>query len=215
MLSILVAEQTQGEVRSAVRSQFDHLSQLHWISDIHTSGTILSVVLQKRWCSRHVWQIFLLTCPLQTWLTAFRRCCEHVLNHIPCQKWFCFLNGVVAKNRTPTKTSCQVRRLTKLTPACLIYLYSFVCSVTRHVPSFVEAWLCYAHGCAFLALLSLQSTKPLGVASNRSILSPGKVTCRESVTCRDNDVWLPDDFRQWRIIFIPAWLPDCPCQGWQ
>ena len=46
MLGILVAEQTQGEVKSAVRSQFDHLSQLHWIADIHPSVIILSVVLQ-------------------------------------------------------------------------------------------------------------------------------------------------------------------------
>ena len=46
MLSILVAEQTQGEMRSAVRSKFDHFSQLHWIADIHPSGIILSVVLQ-------------------------------------------------------------------------------------------------------------------------------------------------------------------------
>ena len=45
MLRILVAEQTQGKVRSAVRSQFDHLSQLHWIADIYPSGIILSVVL--------------------------------------------------------------------------------------------------------------------------------------------------------------------------
>ena len=46
MLGILVAEQTQGEVRSVVQSQFDHLIQLHWIADIHPSGIILSVVLQ-------------------------------------------------------------------------------------------------------------------------------------------------------------------------
>ena len=46
MLGILVAEQTRGEVRSVVRSQFDHLSQLHWIADIHISRIILSVVLQ-------------------------------------------------------------------------------------------------------------------------------------------------------------------------
>ena len=45
MLNILVAVQTQGEVRSVVRSQFDHLSQLHWIADIHPSGIIFSVVL--------------------------------------------------------------------------------------------------------------------------------------------------------------------------
>ena len=44
MLDILVAEQTQGEMRSAVRSHFDHLSQLHWIADIHPNGIILSVV---------------------------------------------------------------------------------------------------------------------------------------------------------------------------
>ena len=46
MLSILVAEQTQGEVKSAVWSQFDHLTQLHWIADIHPSGIILIMVLQ-------------------------------------------------------------------------------------------------------------------------------------------------------------------------
>ena len=46
MLSILVAEQTQSEVSSAVGSQFDHLTQLHWIADIHLSGIILSVALQ-------------------------------------------------------------------------------------------------------------------------------------------------------------------------
>ena len=46
MLSILVAEETQGEVRSAVPSQLDHLNQLHWIVDSHPSGIILSVVLQ-------------------------------------------------------------------------------------------------------------------------------------------------------------------------
>ena len=46
MLGILVAKQTQGDVRSVVRSQFDHLSQLHWIVDSHTSGILLSVVLQ-------------------------------------------------------------------------------------------------------------------------------------------------------------------------
>ena len=45
MLSILVAEETQREVRSAVRSKFDHLIQLHWIADIHPSGIILNVVL--------------------------------------------------------------------------------------------------------------------------------------------------------------------------
>ena len=45
MLSILVAEQTQDEVRSAMRSQFDHLTQLHCTADIHPSGIILSVVL--------------------------------------------------------------------------------------------------------------------------------------------------------------------------
>ena len=46
MLGILVAEQTQGEVRPAVRSQFDRRSQLHWIADLHPSDIILSVVLQ-------------------------------------------------------------------------------------------------------------------------------------------------------------------------
>ena len=46
MLSIVVAEQTQGEMRSVVRSQSNHLSQLHWIANIHPSGIMLSVVLQ-------------------------------------------------------------------------------------------------------------------------------------------------------------------------
>ena len=46
MLGILVAEQTLGKVRSAVWSQVDYLSQLHWIADSHPSGIILSVVLQ-------------------------------------------------------------------------------------------------------------------------------------------------------------------------
>ena len=46
MLSILVAEQTQGAVKSAVRSQFDHLSQLQWITDLHPSDIMLSVVLE-------------------------------------------------------------------------------------------------------------------------------------------------------------------------
>ena len=46
MFSILVAEQTQGEVWSAVRSQFDRLNQLHSIADSHPSGIKLSVVLQ-------------------------------------------------------------------------------------------------------------------------------------------------------------------------
>ena len=70
----------------------------------------------------------------------------------PAEKLFCFLNGAVAKNRTLTKPSCQVRRLSKLKSACLIYLYSFVCSMARRVPSVVEAWLCYAHGCAFIGM---------------------------------------------------------------
>ena len=45
MLSVLIAEQTPGEMRSMLRSQFDHLSPLHWIADIRPGGIILSVVL--------------------------------------------------------------------------------------------------------------------------------------------------------------------------
>ena len=71
--------------------------------------------------------------------------------------WIC----AVTKNRTLSKPSCQVRRLSKLKSTCLIYLYSFVCSVARRVPSFVEAWLCYAHGCTFLALFLLPWPKPM------------------------------------------------------
>ena len=105
---------------------------------------------------------FLLTCPLLTWLTAIRRCCKQVLNHIYlAKKLFYFLNGEVTKNRTLTKPSCQVRRLSKLKPACLTLSCSFVCSVTKRVPSFVEAWLCHAHGCTFLALLPMPSPNPL------------------------------------------------------
>ena len=73
----------------------------------------------------------------------------------PAEKLFCFLNGAVAKNRTLAKPSCQVRRLWKLKSACLIYLYSFVCSMARRVPSFIEGWLCYAHahgGCTFIGM---------------------------------------------------------------
>ena len=46
MLNILITEHTKGELRSAVRSQFDHLSLLHRIADIHRGGIIPSVVLQ-------------------------------------------------------------------------------------------------------------------------------------------------------------------------
>ena len=51
---------------------------------------------------RAVWylEIFPLTCPLQTWLTAIRRCCKQLLNLISCRKWFCPLNGRVTNNRT-------------------------------------------------------------------------------------------------------------------
>ena len=80
------------------------------------------------------------------------------------EKLFCFLNGAVTKNRTLTKPSCQVRRLSKLKSACLIYLHSFVCSVARRVLSFEEACLCYAHGCTFLAVFLLPSPKTIGMA---------------------------------------------------
>ena len=80
------------------------------------------------------------------------------------EKLFCFLNGAVTKDRTLAKPSCQVRWLSKLKSACLIYLYSFVCSVARRFPSFVEAWLCYAHGCIFFALFLLPSPKLIGMA---------------------------------------------------
>ena len=113
------------------------------------------------------------------------------------------------KNRTLTKPSCQVRRLSKLKPACLIYLYSFLCSATRYVPSFVEAWLCYAHICTSLPLLSLPWPTPSGIVLNRSRQSPGNVI----VSHADSNVWCPDGFRQWRISFVSAWLPDYPCQG--
>ena len=54
------------------------------------------------------------------------------------EKWLCFLKGVVTKNRTLTKPSCQVRGMSKRKQVCLLYLYLFVCSATRRVPSFVE-----------------------------------------------------------------------------
>ena len=87
------------------------------------------------------------------------------------EKLFCFLNGAVTKNRTLAKPSCQVRRLSKLKSAWLIYLYPFVCSVAGRVLSFVEACLCYAHGCTFLALFLLPSPKH-GIL-NRRMQSPG------------------------------------------
>ena len=77
------------------------------------------------------------------------------------EKWFCFLKGVVTKNRTLSKPSFQVRGLSKRKPVCLSYLYLFVCSATRRVPSFVEAYLCYAHICTFLPVLSLHYPNPL------------------------------------------------------
>ena len=53
------------------------------------------------------------------------------------EKLVYFLYGEITKNRTLTKPSCQVRMLSKLKPTCLIYSYSFVCSATRRVYSFV------------------------------------------------------------------------------
>ena len=94
-------------------------------------------------------------------VTSLIDCNPSMLNHISCQKWVCFLNDAITKNRTITKPSCQVRRLSKLKPAPIIYLYLFVCWSTKRVPSFVEAWLCYAHGCTFLALLFMPSPNPL------------------------------------------------------
>ena len=88
-------------------------------------------------------------------------CDLSMLNHISCRKSFCFLNGMLTKNRIITKPSCEVIRLSKLKPAPLTYLCLFVCSVTMRGPSFVEAWLCYAHGCTFLALLFMPSPNPL------------------------------------------------------
>ena len=69
-----------------------------------------------------------LTCPLQTWLNAILWCCRQMLNYISWRKWFCSLNGTVTKTRTLAQPSCQVRRLSNFKLACLIYLYSFVCS---------------------------------------------------------------------------------------
>ena len=134
---------------------------------------------------------FGMTFPLKTWFTAFHRCCEQVLNHISCRKWFCFLGGALTKNRTLTKPSCQVRRLSKLKPACVICLYLFLHSATRCVPSLVEAWLICAHGCTFFALLLLPSPKPLGVALDRGMQSSGK--------------WLKCHMQRQRCV-IPYWL---------
>ena len=64
---------------------------------------------------------------------------------------FCFLNGAINKNRT--KPSCQVKRLSKLKPACLTYSCSFVLSATRRVLSFVDVCLCHARGCTVFASL--------------------------------------------------------------
>ena len=89
------------------------------------------------------------------------------------EKRFCFLNGAVTKNGTLTKPkpSCQVRRLSKLKPLRLICMfsdkaYSLICINC----------LCYVHICTFLPLLSLPSSKPIGMALNRNTQSPRKVT---------------------------------------
>ena len=115
----------------------------------HQTG--ISLWERPLWKKEHFWylEVFLLTCPLQTWLTAIRRCCKQLLNLISGRKWFYPLNGTVTKNRTLAEPPCQVRRLSNLKPACIIYLYPFVCSATRRMPSFVEDWLCHAHGCTF------------------------------------------------------------------
>ena len=67
------------------------------------------------------------------------------------EKIYCSRNGAVIKNRTLSKCSCQVRRLSKLKPACLIHLYSFVCSVTRHVPQICR---CLAVLCSYMYFLA-------------------------------------------------------------
>ena len=67
-----------------------------------------------------VGSFFLLTCPF---VDAASRCWTM---HF-AEKWFCVLNGAVTKNRT-LKPTCQVRRLSKPKPVCLIYLYSFMFS---------------------------------------------------------------------------------------
>ena len=112
-------------------------------------------------CCENRAQLVVVSFSIDMSVTNLVDCNPSILNHISHRKWFCFLNGAVAKNRTITKPSWQVRRLSKLIPALLIYLYLFVCSATKRVPSFVEAWLCYAHGCTFLALLFMPSPNPL------------------------------------------------------
>ena len=124
------------------------------------------------------------------------------------------LNGKVTKMRTLNKPSCEVRRLSKLKPACLIYLYSFVCSATRGVPSFVKAWLCYAHGCTFLAWLSMPAPDPLAWHLIEACNHQEK---QESVTCWDNDVWCldGDGGRSSLLFFITkATCNSCACLGW-
>ena len=96
------------------------------------------------------------------WHALYRHGEQQVLSHISCQKWYSILNCAVTKNTILTNPSCQVRRLSKLKPACLIHLYSFLCSATRRVPSFVDVWLCYAHICTFLPLLTQNHWHSIG-----------------------------------------------------
>ena len=104
--------------------------------------------------------------------------------------------------------------MSKLKPACLIYSYSFVCSATMRVPSFVEACLCYAHGCTFLALLSMPSPNPLAWHWIEACNHQEK---QESVACRDNDVWRLDGegSRSSHLFFIiKATCNSLACFGW-
>ena len=64
----------------------------------------------------------------------------------------------------------------------VIYSYSFVYSATRRVPSFLDAWLCYAHICTFLPLLSLPWPKPIDMALDRSMQPQGKVSVSHAET---------------------------------
>ena len=100
-------------------------------------------------------------------------CNPSMLNHISCRKWFCFLNGAVTKNRTITKPSCQVRRLSKLKPAPIIY-FLLICMLIDKACSFICRSLAVL--CTWVYFVVHAITQPIGMALNRSMQSPGKVT---------------------------------------
>ena len=131
---------------------------------------------------------------------------EGVEPYILPKKLLYFLNDAVTKNRTLSKASCQVRRLSKLS---MSYIFVVICIFSGKTCSFICR--CLPVLCTRVYFLSFVSAVITHCKWRNTITR--KITYRKSVTCRDNDVWCPDGFRQRRINFVSAWRLDCPCQG--